>query len=72
MNSATAKKSDEVSAILSALTARLLEHDHTTDVLLNAWRCEQEVTVSFAIGFGVFDVDGLESLANRAGTFICC
>ena len=48
----------------------LVEHDHSTDVLLDVWGGEEKLSVSLSVGMVVLNVDALESLSNSSGRLI--
>jgi hypothetical protein len=48
----------------------LVEHDHSTDVLLDVWGREQKLSVGLSIGVGVLNANAVKSLSDGAGRLI--
>lgn len=57
-------------AVGGGVSHGLIEHDDSADVLLDAWGCEEELTVCLSVGMIVLDSDTIESLSNGSSGLV--
>jgi hypothetical protein len=69
-DSAGSEVLDEVNSILGLFVEGLLEHNDTTDVVVDFRGSEEELTVSASVILSVLNVDSLETLSNGSSALI--
>ena len=57
-------------AIGSGIADSLVKHDYATNMLVDVWSREKELSVCLSVGVVVLDADAIESLANRPGRLV--
>ena len=63
---------DKTATVAGFLANRFIKQDYAADELPGAFRREQNFTIRAAIFFRRSNIDALQSLLDRAGTFIGC
>jgi hypothetical protein len=72
VNSSSLENLNESGSIGSIVSDSLVEHDHSTDVLLDSWGSEEKLSVSNSVFVGILNGDSIESLSNGSGGLVSC
>jgi len=64
MNSSVSEDLDEAPSVFGGVSGGLIEHDHTTDVLINVGSCKEQLSIGLSVRMVVLHINAGKSFPD--------